>query len=61
MNNYSLRRVFKCPLCKGRMFGTSDCLGDYPKGHCHDFNEDGTSCQFTWDRKTEDKDVFVDE
>ena len=52
----SLRFNFKCPDCGSSFFGTSGCTGDNPKGHCH--NTLG-QCKFTWDRNTQDEDVFT--
>ena len=60
MSGYSVDKQFVCPECGGHMFGTSNVLGDNPKGHCHDFKNDGSRCLFTWDRNTEDKKVFHD-
>lgn len=49
---------FKCPECKGFMFGTSNTGKEYEKGHCHDFFKDGSKCSFKWNRPSEDKKVF---
>ena len=52
---------FVCPKCGGRCFGTSNCTKDFEEwiGNCHSYiNPDGVMCDFTWHRKTQDKDVF---
>lgn len=54
------RKIFKFPACGGQMFGSSNCLDDENMmGHCHGFLPDGSRCNFTWHRKTQDVDVFV--
>lgn len=56
----SPRYEFKCPKCGGKMFGTSNCHNwDNAVGHCHDFNEDGSRCDFTWNRCEDDKVMVV--
>ena len=54
-------KQFKCPECGSGMFGTSDCLSDKMTGHCHGNASEGVMacCTFTWDRATQDKDVFT--
>lgn len=53
---------FKCPKCGGCMFGTSSISDwDNAVGHCHDFLPDGTRCDFTWHRFTEDNKVMTEE
>jgi hypothetical protein len=49
---------FRCPVCNGKMFGTSQIGSVSETGHCHDFLEDGSRCTFTWDRKQDDDKVF---
>lgn len=53
---------FKCPECGGIMFGTYNA-GDWDNavGHCHDFNDDGSRCNFTWLRLSEDSKVMIGE
>lgn len=57
----SLILRFKCPKCGGFRFGTSGCTGGNPQGHCHDFLPDRSRCNYTWDRNSQDKDIFTRE
>lgn len=51
--------VFECPSCNGRTWGTSNCTSPITHwiGHCHDANDVG--CRFSWQRRPNDKRVFV--
>lgn len=55
---------FVCPQCGSHYWGTIAAGGSFDKwvGSCHGFikNKDGSisSCDFKWNRKTQDKDVM---
>ena len=57
----SLLLDFKCPECGGYKFGTN-MINNQQTGHCHNFNSDTNMlCQFTWNRATQDEDVFTED
>lgn len=51
---------FKCPECGSCRFGTSQVKEwDKAKGHCHGYKPDGSACRYSWNRSTEDDNVFI--
>ena len=51
---------FTCPKCGGHRWGTSDCLKPVVEweGYCNGHEGNNRTCDFTWNRATQDKDVF---